>query len=332
MLGVGNLVGSPIGGTFTAAVMQIVLVDSSRVSLKLISQMLQAAGHEVIPFSDGAAALYYLRAGSPIDVLLTSFELPHISGLELCWEARLVSNEGHPLYVIAMSSNADAGQLAEALDSGADDFVAKPPIPAELYARLRAAERLNQARRELIRLATMDPLTDLMNRRAFFDRAHVFCLGRGGAPRVALVMFDIDHFKRINDTLGHDAGDCVLKAVASVMRQHPGHPARLGGEEFAQLLPATSLDEARDVAERLRLAVADMRVALPSGGTVSITISLGVAQYQPGESIDLFLKHADVALYAAKTGGRNRTVVASVSSAPENGTSGQIALVMPAGQ
>ncbi|MFG1479925.1 diguanylate cyclase [Xanthobacter sp. V4C-4] len=292
--------------------MQIVLVDSSRVSLKLISQLLHLAGHDVIPFSDGASALDYLQSGYPIDVLLTSFELPHVSGLELCWEARLVSNEGRPLYVIAMSSNADGSQLVEALDSGADDFVAKPPVPAELYARLRAAERLNQARRELIRLATMDPLTELLNRRAFFDRARIACANAGATTPVSLVMFDIDHFKVVNDTRGHDAGDSVLKEVAALVRHGPGHAARLGGEEFVVILSGHDEQQAWEMAERLRLAVAQMKVPLPqpSNGTVSVTISLGVAQYRAGESVDEFLKTADVALYAAKAGGRNRTVIA----------------------
>ncbi len=297
--------------------MQIVLADPSRVSLKLIGQTLHLVGHEVIAFSDGADALDYLRAGHPIDVLMTSFELPHVSGLELCWEARLISNEGRPLYVIAMSSNADGHQLVEALDSGADDFVAKPPVPAELYARLRAAERMNQARRELIRLATVDSLTGLLNRRAFFERAEAVCVAGGEDRPVSLVMFDIDHFKKINDTKGHDAGDCVLKAVAAEVRRAPGQAARLGGEEFVAILPDHDARKALDEAERLRIAVAETEVPLPSGGTVSVTISLGVAQYEPGESLDQFLKKADVALYAAKNDGRNRTVVAPPAGAPD---------------
>ncbi|MFG1294358.1 MULTISPECIES: diguanylate cyclase [Xanthobacter] len=294
--------------------MQIVLVDSSRVSLKLISQTLAQAGHEVVTFSDGATALEYLRSGYPLDVLLTSFELPHISGLELCWEARLIANEGRPLYVIAMSSNADGHQLIEALDSGADDFVAKPPVPAELFARLRAAERLNQARRELIRLATVDPLTELLNRRAFFERAQNICSAATAEKPVSLVMFDIDHFKRINDSRGHDAGDCVLRAVSALVRQGPGQAARLGGEEFVVILPATAAPQAWAMAEVLRTKVAGMQVPVPSGGPVSVTISLGLAQYRTGETVDQFLKAADVALYAAKTEGRNRTAVAHASS------------------
>lgn len=316
--------------------MQIVLADSSRVSLKLIGQTLSLAGHQVVTFSDGAAALEYLRSGEPIDVLMTAFELPHVSGLELCWEARLISNEGRPLYVIAMSSNTDAQQLVEALDSGADDFVAKPPVTAELYARLRAAERLNQARRELIRLATVDPLTELLNRRAFFDRAQTICSAAGRDKPVSLVMFDIDHFKRINDTKGHDAGDCVLKAVSSLVRQGPGHAARLGGEEFVILLPQYDLAAAWQVAERLRLAVEQMQVPVPTGDVVTLTISLGIAEFRDSWTVDQFLKQADVALYAAKTSGRNRSVIASVvhhaalpPSALGNSETTQISLAMP---
>ncbi len=287
--------------------MRIVLADPSRIGLKLMTKMLVDGGHEVLPFSDGAAALECLRGNDEIDVLLTSFEIPNVSGLELCWEARLIANGRRPIYVVAMSSSHDGDRLIEALDSGADDFITKPPVAAELFARLRSAERMNNARRDLIKMATRDALTDLPNRRDFFDRAGEATLRKPGSPPVSVVSFDIDHFKRVNDTWGHDVGDEVLKAVAALVARCPGRPARLGGEEFAILLEGWDLLDAYHEAERLRIAVEELPISGP-WGMLKVTMSLGVAEHQIGQTIDQMLKAADVALYAAKTGGRNRVI------------------------
>ncbi|WP_332117825.1 diguanylate cyclase [Azorhizobium caulinodans] len=286
--------------------MRIVLVDASRVTLKLIGRMLTDNGHEVVCFSDGLEALAYLHGGSEIDLLMTSFETPGVPGIQLCWEARLIANGDRPLYVIAMSSSNDADHLAEALDSGADDFIRKPPAPMELDARLRAAERLNQARRELVRLATRDGLTGLLNRRAFFIQAED--LLRHGIV-ASVILLDIDHFKLVNDTYGHDGGDVVLTAVARAMSAYAGRAARVGGEEFAILLPGVTESDAYEEAERLRWRIADTAVTLRDGRTISVTASLGVAEHAADDNADEWMKRADIALYAAKTGGRNRTVM-----------------------
>ncbi|MCE1237907.1 MAG: diguanylate cyclase [Hyphomicrobiales bacterium] len=295
--------------------MRIVLAEPSRIGLRLMKKMLEEDGHQVMPFDDGAAALECIRGDEEVDVLMTSFEVPNVSGLELCWEARLIANARRPIHVIAMSSTHDRERLIEALDSGADDFITKPPVAAELYARLRAAERMTRASRELLRMATIDALTELPNRRAFFERAGETALRREGSPPVSVLMFDIDHFKRVNDTFGHDVGDVVLKDVAQALRQRPGYPGRLGGEEFAVLLDGWDLLDAQREAERLRQAVQDRRIDW-DGGALSVTVSIGVAEHRPGQSVDQLLKQADIALYAAKTGGRNR-VVAAQSSRPE---------------
>src|SRR5882724_510047 len=110
-------------------------------------------------------------APTGVDAVITSMELGAMSGLELCWETRVLAGRDRPIYVILMSSSVDKSRLGEALDSGADDFISKPPVPDELYARLRAAERLAMMQRELVRLASVDPLTGVHNRRAFFEIA-----------------------------------------------------------------------------------------------------------------------------------------------------------------
>src|SRR5207302_5334426 len=134
---------------------------------------------------------------SDVNVLITSVELTSMSGLELCWETRLLSGRDRTIYIILMSSNLDQQHLISALDSGADEFIRKPPVAEELYARLRSAERLLRLQSELIRLASIDPLTGVFNRRAFFEKTE------NAGTSLAAIMFDVDHFKSINDSYGH---------------------------------------------------------------------------------------------------------------------------------
>jgi diguanylate cyclase (GGDEF)-like protein len=214
-----------------------------------------------------------------------------------------------------MSSSIDKSKLGEALDSGADDFISKPPVPDELYARLRAAERLGAMQRELVRLASVDPLTGLHNRRVFFELAEGArerCAERGA---LTAIMLDIDHFKRINDLYGHDVGDQAIAAVAKAAATENAVIGRLGGEEFAILLEGRTLADGAAIAEHLRARMAALRFETVSGA-MTLTVSFGVSERKPGDSIDDLLKRADVALYAAKTSGRNRVVAADAVMPP----------------
>src|SRR5436853_1879208 len=209
--------------------MRVVLVDPSRTMRLFVTRLLEARDHEVLSFADGAAALACMRQDRDVAALITSGELVSMSGLELCWETRVLAGRDRPIYVILMSSSIDRSKLGEALDSGADDFISKPPVADELYARLRAAERLGAMQRELVRLASVDPLTGLHNRRVFFELAE-----RAGADgRLTAIMVDIDHFKRINDLYGHDVGDQAIATVANAAAIEGAIIGRLGGEEFA---------------------------------------------------------------------------------------------------
>ena len=286
--------------------MQIVIVDSSRVVLKIIAALLEPCGHAVHPFTNSEEALAYLTATPSVRVLITSLETRPISGLELCWSARLLAEERRPLHVITMSSERNVRNLAEALDSGADDFIEKPPGAEELNARLRAAERLTTMQEELIRLAETDPLTGLYNRRAFFARAGSAAERIGRHGHLSAVLIDIDHFKRINDQHGHDVGDLAIQAVADLVGAE-GIGGRLGGEEFAVVLPGLGLDEAAGHAERLRLRVRDLRIRSDKG-PVGLSCSFGVSTWVEPEGVAALIKRADVALYEAKTAGRDRVV------------------------
>ncbi|CAM3216267.1 MULTISPECIES: GGDEF domain-containing protein [Methylobacterium] len=286
--------------------MQIVVVDSSRVVLQIIASLIEPRGHEVHAFTDSELALRHLAATPSVRVLITSVEVRPLCGLELCWSARLLAEERRPLHVITMSSARNVRSLAEALDSGADDFIEKPPSAEELNARLRAAERMITMQEELIRLAETDPLTGVYNRRAFFDRARIAAEQGGRPARISAILADIDHFKRINDEHGHDVGDVAIKAMAELIAG-AGIGGRLGGEEFGIVLPGCSLDEATARAERLREAVQALRIR-GSRHAINFTSSFGVSTWVEGDDVTTLLKRADLALYAAKSGGRNRVV------------------------
>jgi diguanylate cyclase (GGDEF)-like protein len=289
--------------------MRVVLVDPSRTVLKFVARLLETRGDEVRPFIDGRAALEYVKEDPSVDALITSAEPLSITGLELCWETRLLASDRRAIYVILMSSNQERRNLVEALDSGADDFIGKPPVAEELFARLRAAERLASMQRDLMKLASLDSLTGIFNRRAFFERAGETQAQVAAIGTFSGIMLDIDHFKRINDVYGHDMGDRAIREVASIIASASPLVGRLGGEEFAVLLPGRNLAAAAQVAERLRQEMAALQF-IANKETVTLTCSFGVGEWQAGESVDQLLKRADMALYAAKTGGRNRVVLA----------------------
>jgi diguanylate cyclase (GGDEF)-like protein len=288
--------------------MHIAVVDPSRTVLKCIRVLLEARDHHVYPFTDGAAALQHIEADPNIDAAIISAEQASGAGagIELCWQTRLLASSYRPIYVILMSAHDGRQTLIEALDSGADDFIAKPPLAEELYARLRAAERVNSMQRDLIRLATTDPLTGVLNRRAFFERAQPMCdRAHCGFP-LSAVMMDIDHFKRINDRHGHALGDEVIRCVAGRAAEEDRLVGRLGGEEFAVLLEA-DIHCAHEVAEQLRIGIARMQFKTVDG-TLGVTCSLGVSDWQPSDNVDELLRRADIALYSAKSNGRNQVV------------------------
>jgi two-component system cell cycle response regulator len=289
--------------------MRVVLVDPSRTVLKFVGRLLEARDHDVRAFTDGQAALDCIRSDLKVGALITSAELISMSGIELCWETRLLATCDRQIYVILMSSNQDRHKLIEALDCGADDYIGKPPVAEELYARLRAAERVATMQQELVRLATTDSLTGVLNRRAFFERAREACSRAAAGAALSAVLFDIDHFKRVNDLYGHDVGDRVICATAHAAAAERAVVGRMGGEEFAMLLEGHGLNDALALAERLRGEMSALQFDT-SHGPLAITCSFGMSTWEADDTIELLLKRADVALYAAKTGGRNRVIAA----------------------
>ena len=230
--------------------MRVVLVDPSRTVRRIVANLIQQGGNEICALSDADEALNYIRNNPDVRALITCAELPSMSGIELCKQARALAGNQRPLYILLMSSNDEHEILVKALDNGADDFIHKPPIAEELRARLRAADRVTSMQRELIGYATNDFLTGLLNRRAFFERAGVACERAKDGRALTALIFDLDNFKKINDIHGHGAGDAVLRSIAAEAALVDGVVGRLGGEEFSIIVEA-DLSDAMDIAEVL---------------------------------------------------------------------------------
>lgn len=241
----------------------------------MITKLLELRGHDVVCFEDGAIALEYIKHNLVVSTVLTSFETAGISGMELCWELRLLAQKNRHLYVIAMSSNSERDKTIEALDSGADDFITKPPEAQELYARVRAGQRLATMHQELLKMATRDNLTGLLNRGAFFNTVSTLVDNSLNDTPVSAVMLDIDKFKRINDTYGHHVGDDAIKLVADQIMTCKGITGRVGGEEFAIVLPMTTDRQAVLQAENLRHRIERIPFEI-DGQKLTLTSSFGV--------------------------------------------------------
>jgi two-component system cell cycle response regulator len=288
--------------------MRIVLVDPSRVVQRALGQLIEEDGHEVVAFADGLKALSGIAQDDQVRALITSTQPLNISGIELCAAASKLSGSRRALHVVLMSSTDDLHMVVAALDNGADDFIQKPPIPDELRARLRLADRVTSMKQQLIRYATTDGLTGLLNRRAFFESAAEMCRAAQAGSALSAVMFDIDHFKRINDTYGHEMGDQVLSAVGAEIRGGGQVAGRLGGEEFCVLIYGDAL-EALNGAGELQQSIRALR--FDHNGQVFInTCSFGIAEWETGDTIDRLLRRADVAMYQAKQSGRDKIVMA----------------------
>ncbi|MGL5445712.1 MAG: GGDEF domain-containing response regulator [Rhabdaerophilum sp.] len=289
--------------------MRILLAEPSKIGRSIIIQMLEADGHVVESCGTAEQALSILEEDDTIDVLITAIEFLEMSGLELCWSARILAGPQRPLHIVVMSASTDEMKLAEALDTGADDFISKPPKKTELLARLRSSQRMIDAQKQLIRVASFDSLTNLRNRRVFFEALEE---EEKSQATSSVLVLDIDYFKQVNDRYGHDGGDIVLKEVANRLRKVDQRFARIGGEEFA-LLVKGPIEQAAVIAETVRREIAVLPIKLPDC-EMSTSISVGVAQRMPGTPMNEVMKDADVALYAAKSGGRNRVTLARFSS------------------
>jgi two-component system cell cycle response regulator len=289
----------------------VLIVDDHPDNVEVLQVRLDALGYRTACASDGETALEMV-AQSPPDLILLDVMMPRMDGNEVA--RRIKADKSLPYIPIIMQTALDSTQSkVVGLDSGADDYVTKPINYAELQARMTAALRIKSLQDKLSEMAITDALTGLFNRRHLDERLdEMFEHSARLREPLSVVMFDIDHFKKVNDTYGHQAGDEVLAQFAQLLK-HSARDidkiGRYGGEEFMVLLPGTVLDAGVTFAKRARQEVETHQFEY-EGGALKCSISAGVSSF-PHPKVHTrqqLVKSADDALYVAKTTGRNRVV------------------------
>ncbi len=306
----------------------ILIVDDTPNNLNVLRRMLTQHGHRVRPALSGEIALRAVRADLP-DLILLDILMPGMDGYEVCGELKR-RDETRDVPVIFISALNEIEDKMRAFSEGGVDYISKPFHTEEVLARvhthltLRAQQQelsrqnlelkeknalINEQSEKLKALAARDFLTGLSNRRDFLEKAHgeESRFMRGGGAFTVL-MIDIDHFKKVNDTHGHDCGDGVIVGVARSLEKNLREQdlvARWGGEEFICLLPETDLDGALHVAEKIRTSASATTHSCDSGN-VRITVTIGIGIFNGDCSVEECIGRADTALYSGKKNGRNR--------------------------
>jgi diguanylate cyclase (GGDEF)-like protein len=294
----------------------ILVVDDSAISRKLVEHSLSGQEYEVLFAKNGHEALDLFAKRQPA-VVVTDWSMPDISGLELCRRIRQNFLDFHS-HIILLTGNSDKEQVVEGLAAGADDYLTKPFHSGELVARIAVGRRIVDLHREiqaknrlLEEMALTDPLTGLPNRRAV-DVWASRQLSAAARHDFAfwVVMADLDHFKKVNDTYGHDAGDTVLKTFAEILKTHTRQSdicARLGGEEFLILMTHSDMGGAKTAVERMLKQFENTKFNF-GNNTTTVTASFGIAGFRGSKPPEwnALVERADTALYAAKHNGRNR--------------------------
>ena len=294
---------------------RILVVEDREQGAQRISETL-SADHDIDIVSQTSEAIVRAKGGD-YDLVIASLSLDRQDGLRFCATLRsLETTRQTP--ILTLVDEGDLKRLVRALDIGVNDYLMRPIERNELIARVRTqlrrkrySDRLRQSLQLSLEMAVTDQLTGLFNRR-YMSRHLSTLMADGASKPVSFLILDVDFFKQINDTYGHDVGDEVLREFASRISANVRGidlACRYGGEEFVVVMPDTDLSFAYMVAERLRQSVADAPFSVSaSAQQVPVTISIGVAASGGGDTPDVLLKRADQALYRAKRDGRNRVV------------------------
>ena len=304
--------------------MKILLAEDSAVYRHLITGHLNEWGFTFACAHDGQKAWELLSEPDAPRLALLDWVLPGLEGIDLCRRLRARPESYRYTYTILLTSKSKKHEMLEAMDAGADDFLVKPFDPAELKARLLVGQRIVDLQEKLVSAnsalhfaASHDFLTGVWNRGSivtFLQRE--LSRGRRDTTVVGIILADVDHFKRVNDELGHETGDCVLQEIAKrlsgTLRDYDG-VGRYGGEEFLIVMPGCDLATIDRRANAIRASIAS-RPVLTALGSTTVTVSMGIAVAEFPTNAAALLRRADVALYQAKRNGRNRVEHASFTT------------------
>jgi two-component system, cell cycle response regulator len=308
--------------SYQAETYSVLVVEDDPNYRTLLKHSLESGGYRVTCTENGVQALECLRREF-YPMVITDWMRPEMNGLELCHAIRAQAFQGY-IFVMILSALGSVDDIVSGLDAGADEYLTKPFNPAELIARLNTGKRilalersLKEAYQRIQVLSITDPLTGIYNRGYIASRfPEEIARARRYKRPLSVVMCDIDHFKRVNDSHGHQVGDKVLASFASclkrMIRPQIDWIVRYGGEEFLIFLPETGVAGADTMAERARQVVEASSTTLEDGSDLKITASFGVAGFdstpREGVTSDFLIGQADERLYQAKNQGRNRVV------------------------
>jgi diguanylate cyclase (GGDEF)-like protein len=295
--------------------MRILIAEDDRTSRSILTAILKKWGYDPVVAVDGDAAWDILRRDDAPRLVLLDWNMPGMDGLEVC---RLIrrNDSPNPPYVIMLTGRGEKSDIVQGLDAGANDYICKPYDNDELMARIHVGRRmvelqtaLVEARDTMAHQALYDALTGIFNRRAILEALErEISRARREGGTVSVGMLDIDHFKKINDTYGHQVGDEVLIGFVRTVRRNLREydvTGRYGGEEFLLIAPGPKDEPFAGVYERVRSQVAATSLET-TAGPISITVSIGTVTGSGASTTDEMLRLADSALYRAKTQGRNR--------------------------
>jgi len=294
---------------------RVIVVDDRASSAERLAQAL--ASHHTVHVEPDAHEALFRAAEDNVDLIVVSLGLANYDGLRLCSQIRSLERT-RSLPILVVADLEDRQRVLRGLDLGVNDYLTRPVDRNELLARVRTqlrqkryADSLREKVQQSIELALFDPLTGLNNRR--FLENHLATMLENARVRRApltLMILDIDHFKQVNDTFGHDCGDEVLKSFADRLRgiiRGGDLLCRLGGEEFVIVMPNVAVAAAARIAERARLTIEQEPFVIEGGGrAIPVTASIGVAERGPDDDSGSLYRRADRALYRAKSEGRNR--------------------------
>lgn len=302
----------------------VLVADDSAVSRKLVEQTLSEKRYSLVFAKSGRETVDLFAKHHPA-LVIVDWIMPDLTGIEICKHIRSATQTSYT-YVILLTGKSEKESVVEGLAAGADDYLTKPFHPDELIARVGVGLRIIELQREievknamLQELALTDPLTSLPNRRAIEDWAE---RQLSGAARYGfsfwVALADLDHFKTVNDTHGHDAGDTVLKAFSQILKSKSRRSdicGRIGGEEFLFVLTHATKEDAKRVVENVRAELEATKFNF-DGNNLSVTASFGLVGFAGTQAPEFnrLVAQADLALYRAKRLGRNRVEVGETPS------------------
>lgn len=295
--------------------MKVLIAEDDPTSRRILEAMLAKWGYCVITARDGDEALKAFAEEDAPSIAILDRLMPGTDGANVCRKVRdMEAGTGEYTYLILLTVKGSKEDIVSGMEAGADDYITKPYDEQELRVRLSAGRRiidlhkeLTTAKNHLLEQSRTDPLTGILNRRAVMSELLVEMARRQGeSNQLSVALLDIDHFKNINDTHGHAAGDaviigCVLQIGSALRCDRFG---RIGGEEFLIVLPRAAEDNLPAICGRI-LSMINSSATMFNGSAIRVTASIGAATWDGAESLDILLARADKALYAAKNSGRN---------------------------